>query len=1373
MKQQKEYYLGLDLGTNSIGWAVTDKQYNLCNFKGKDMWGIRLFESANTAADRRMKRSARRRLERRNDRIKMLQEIFAEEISKVDQTFFIRLNESKLHMEDKSVTVKHPLFADENYTDVEFYKQYPTIFHLRKELIENDKEHDVRLVYLALHHIIKNRGHFLVSGDLNSAKSFVNTFEQMKSALYEEAGLDFEVRDENISEFERILKDKQTAKSVRAKQLLALVAISDEEKTKEQLKTEKTAIEQVCKLLVGNKGDLTKLVGEDGGKIEKSSFSFTDSNYEEVVYPSIEENLPEKCFLIDSIKAVYDWSVLVEILADEDYISYAKVKKYDEHKENLYLLRGLIMKYCSSNVYQQFFNDEKNGANYASYIGYVKKNNKKYSVKKCSEEDFYKNLKKLLETINVNDEDKAVYESLLKKTELQILLPLQRSKDNSVVPRQVHQVELNRILNNASTYLKFLSSADEDGLTPAEKIQSLFEYRVPYYVGPLSDRHKEQGANVWMVRKESGRIYPWNFEKKVDSEKSNEEFIRRMTNKCTYLIGEDVIPKNSLLYSKFMVLNEINNLKVRGYGISVELKQKIYCDLFSEKAKVTNKQLLDYLKKEYCDNTLELSDLSGYDVEGGLKTSLPSYMDFKKQIFGEKIEDDNIRDMVENIIKWITIYGDDKKMKKAVICQEYGNLIEEVQLKHILNLRYSGWGNFSEKFLSGILGIDKETGETFTIIEALWNTNNNLMQLLSNRYTFKEEIDRINKEQSGEISEISYDSLVRDLYVSPANKRTIWQTIQVAEEIKKVMGAAPQKIFVEMARGEEEKKRTQSRKNRLLELYAACDEDVRGWTAEIEAREEREFNSIKLYLYYTQMGRCMYTGETIDLDQLMSDNSCWDRDHIYPQSKIKDDSLDNLVLVRKNVNAKKNNEMLSNDIQKKMEPYWKVLLDRGFISKKKYDRLTRKNDFTDEELAGFISRQLVETRQSSKAVAELLDRIYPDTKVVYVKAGLVSQFRKNDLHMLKSRRTNDFHHAKDAYLNIVVGNVYNAKFTSDPVKWMSENRDKNYSINQVFNFDVKKGEEYIWKAPERDERNKLVHDAEGNKCGGTIDKIRRVMRQNNVLYTEYTYCAKGELFNATIKKKGEGANIPLKKGLDPAKYGGYYSPNTSYFAQVEFDGKKGERVKNIIGVPIYISNMLGHNQNAFIEYCGNIKGMKNVKILCPKIKKNALLIVDGFPMRIRGENELQTMIKNNMQLILSPNREEIIRRLEKFLEKETSYDVDEKFDGFNDEDLIDLYDVMTEKLGSIYRQRPANQYETLVKNREKFVGLDKLKDKAKVINEIVTMLRCDITTTADLSLIGGSKNAGNMAVSKNTVGKSKVVMVNQSVTGLFENRTEL
>ena len=65
----------------------------------------------------------------------------------------------------------------------------------------------------------------------------------------------------------------------------------------------------------------------------------------------------------------------------------------------------------------------------------------------------------------------------------------------------------------------------------------------------------------------------------------------------------------------------------------------------------------------------------------------------------------------------------------------------------------------------------------------------------------------------------------------------------------------------------------------------------------------------------------------------------------------------------------------------------------------------------------------------------MLNRLYKDSEVVYVKAGLVSDFR-HDNDLLKSRRVNDYHHAKDAFLNIVVGNVYHARFTSNPRKWI-------------------------------------------------------------------------------------------------------------------------------------------------------------------------------------------------------------------------------------------------------------------------------------------------------------------------------------------------
>lgn len=1351
----EKYYLGLDIGTNSVGWAVTDPSYRLERFHKKDMWGIRLFEQADTAADRRAKRTNRRRLQRRHQRIQLLQELFAEEMARVDDTFFLRLNESKLHLEDKSVKEKYPLFIEKGYTDIDFYQEYPTIYHLRKDLMESDQPHDIRLVYLAIHHLLKYRGHFLIDGSLNSAKSFSTVFEQMMRSVQDGLKIDFTVS--HPERVEEILRNRTMARSSKSKLLEKEFVVDPGE---DDPKILKTVVKQICTFIAGNKGDLKKVFREDLDEFEKTGFKFSDPGFDEEILPDLENKIPDLLNVVQAMKAVYDWSVLVDILDGEEYLSFAKVKQFDEHKHNLHQLRQVMKKYCEKKTWVDFFDDPTGKSNYAAYIGHVKKNGKKYSVKRCSEEDFYKNLKGILGNISPNEEDTILINELKEKADAQILLPLQRSKDNGVVPHQVHQIELQVILEHAETYLPFLKQRDDRGISVSEKILKIFEFRIPYYVGPLSDRHMENGANAWIVRKEAGRIYPWNYEEKIDLEKSNEAFIRRMTNKCTYLLGEDVLPKNSLLYQKFMVLNELNNLKIRGKGISVALKQQIYEDLFCSHTKVTGKKLLTYLRAHE-DSELSSEDLSGFDQN--FKASLSAQLDFEMQIFKEDFKKDSVKKIAEDIIRWKTIYGDDNRMVQNMVRQQYPEVFSEEQLKKLNRLHYSGWGNFCAKFLTGIEGVHKDTGQQFTILQALWETNCNLMQLLSKQYTFQNAIEECNALNAGEIKSVDYDSLVRDLYTSPANKRAIWQTIQITEEIKKVMKSAPDKIFIEMARGEEkEKKRTQSRKDRLMELYAACESDVREWTKELDQWNERDFNSMKLYLYYTQMGRCMYTGEPIDLDALMSGNSKWDRDHIYPQSKIKDDSIDNLVLVNKTENAKKSNGLLSLEVQKKQREFWKELLEGGFISKKKYDRLTRNSDFSEEELAGFISRQLVETRQSSKAVAELLKRIYPDSQIVYVKAALASQFRKNNLHMLKSRRVNDYHHAKDAYLNIVVGDVYDAKFTSNPIAWMKKNYKSNYSINRVFDYDVYRGKDLVWKAFDKDTKDQ-----------GSMETVRKTMLQNNILYTEYTYCGKGQLFNETIAKKGSGASIALKKGLDPEKYGGYTSPNTAYFAFVEFDGKKGQRVKQILEIPVYVANRIPEDKNILIEYFENVKGLKNVKILREKIKKNALISVDGFPMRIRGVNEKDILFKGNVQLVLDREYEEIIRNVEKYIEKAEKFSINEKYDGFSHNSVNGLYDVFANKLNeTVYKKRPANQGANLVKNRELFRNLV-LEEKVKVVNEILTMLRCDIATTADLRLVNGGGYAGSMKVNKNTLGKSKLILINQSVTGLFENRIEL
>lgn len=161
----KNYSIGLDIGTNSVGWSVSDENYKLSKYKKKTMWGVRLFDEGETAEKRRVYRGTRRRLNRRRERILLLQQLLSSEIEKVDKLFYIRLKESFLHKEDRQDNInKSNIFVDKKYTDKDFYKKYKTIYHLRKELIEDKSKKDIRLVYLALHHIIKYRGNFLYEG---------------------------------------------------------------------------------------------------------------------------------------------------------------------------------------------------------------------------------------------------------------------------------------------------------------------------------------------------------------------------------------------------------------------------------------------------------------------------------------------------------------------------------------------------------------------------------------------------------------------------------------------------------------------------------------------------------------------------------------------------------------------------------------------------------------------------------------------------------------------------------------------------------------------------------------------------------------------------------------------------------------------------------------------------------------------------------------------------------------------------------------------------------------------------------------------------------------------------------------------------------
>lgn len=936
---------------------------------------------------------------------------------------------------------------------------------------------------------------------------------------------------------------------------------------------------------------------------------------------------------------------------------------------------------------------------------------------------------------------------MFKEIENSTFMPKQVTKDNGVVPMQVNEKELVAILDNAKEYLPFLLNEDNDGKTVYDKIKALFEYRIPYYIGPLNTHSTKH----WLIRSNE-KIYPWNIEDVVDFDKSAEKFIEKLTSKCTYLPQYDVIPKHSLLYNKFCVLNELNNLKIDGEKISVQLKQDIYNDLFKKYYKVTNKKLCYYLKSR----NIAFDEISGIDND--FKSSLKSY----KDLVAYNLTDEQ----KEEIVKAITIFGDDKKLLKKRLKNEFGGCLSDDEIKKICKLKYTGWSKLSREFLTDVTAVYKETGELINIICALWETNYNLTSLLySDEFCCDDKENKTFNDKINELNSFGNDKtlnqIVEELYVSPLVKRPIYQSLLITKELEKIMKCPPKKIFVEVARGAEEKKRTVSRRNKLLDLYKSCKNDYPLLFDELQNNTtDDELKSDKLYLYFTQFGKCMYTGENIDLDDLFNKN-LYDIDHIYPQSKIKDDSLDNRVLVKKTTNAKKDNEYpLSSQIREKMTLHWKALLDKGLINKKKYERLVRNYPLSDEELSQFISRQLVETRQSTKAVANILEQLYPrpDTEIVYVKAALASEFR-HQYDMLKCREVNDLHHAKDAYLNIVVGNAYNVKFTHNKANFIKglQNNDKAYTVK--LDSMLKHNIDGAWIADNNE----------------SLNIVKSTMNKNNIRYTRYAFEKKGGLFKVTILKKGNGqASIKKNdKRNSIEKYGGYNQVSSTYFSCVEH-GKDNKRMISMFSVNLYDKNKYEENPIAYlIENYGLINPIIKVK----KVKIQSCISFDNMLCHLGGKDSggSQISYRPGVQLVLGYDNERYIRNVIRCaggdLHLQTSKNEE---DIVTTEKNIELFNLLIEKMkNNIYGVLYSNLGDKLYCSKEKFEKLD-IVEQCNVIKNVLTILKNN-ASKGDLKSIGIKANGAirlnnNISEIKNV---KSIKLINQSVTGLFEQEIEL
>lgn len=1328
---EKPYSIGLDIGTNSVGWAVIDDDLKLIrknmrifgntdkNKIKKNFWGVRLFDEGKTAEDRRLKRTTRRRYSRRKYRIKELQKLFANEINQVDDNFFARIHDSFL-IEDQKRYSKYPIFGNLEM-EKNYHQKFPTIYHLRKYLADVNEQSDVRLIYTALAHIIKFRGHFLIEGELNAENtSIAKNFEEFVlafSSVFPDEKLNF-----NSTNLEMIVLILQAKKS-RSRKAEEVLALFDGQKST-------GVFSQFLKLIVGNLANF------------KKSFDMLEDQKLQLSKEEYEENLEGLLALIGddyadvfvSAKNVYDAIELSSVIASDGVPTRAKlssqmVKFYDEHNEDLGKLKIFVRKELPEDFDEIFKDSTKDG-----YAGYIDG--------KASQEDFYKYLKKKLNYIEGAD-------YFIEKMNREMFLRKQRSFYNGVIPHQIHLYELRAIINNQKQFYPFLKEI-------ADKIEKLLTFRIPYYVGPLA---QGQSDFAWIKRKEGQPITPYNFKEIVDENASATKFIEKMINHDTYFPDEFVLPRHSILYEKFIAFNELTKVTYiddqgKQNQFSSEDKLDIFESLFLTKRKVTHKQLVNYLK-----NVMQIENPSLKGIEEEFNASYGTYHDLIKiEGMEELLKDDSKTEVLEEIIKILTIFEDRQMRFKQL--EQYSDLLSEKTRKQLARKHYTGWGRFSAKLINGIY--DKESHKT--ILEFLINDdgakyNRNFMQLINDSsLSFKQKIEDTQKIDQEE----SLLDLVSNLTGSPAIKKGILQSLKIVQEIIEIMGYKPTEVVIEMAR---ENQTSQVGRSRSLQRYKKLETAINDLNSSILKDEPTTNEALKkdrLYLYYLQNGKDMYTGEELDIQKL----SHYDIDHIIPQSFTTDDSISNIVLVSSTKNRGKSDDVPSIEVVQKQKFFWKNLLKAGLIDERKFNNLTKaeRRGLTDDDKAHFINRQLVETRQITKHVARILDsslnkkrddnnKVIRDVRIITLKSALTSQFRR-EFQLYKVREVNDYHHAHDAYLNAVIAKkllkvyprlapefVYGEFLKFNRIKENKATVRKQHMTNLMKFFNnkdliVNEDGESLWN------KNKDMKTIRNTLSSNQMNIVKKVEEQT------------GGFSKESILPKGNSSKlIPRKSKWDTKKYGGFDSPIVAYSIAFTFEkGSKKKTTKSILGITIMQKNLFEKDQISFLE---NI-GYKNPKIYAQMPKYSLLEFSDGRRRLLASASELQ---KGN-QMTFNNNHYTFLYHLKHF--DEIAYPKSVDYVAKNQK----MFDDIIKQI-----ERFADKYTLAENNLEAIKSLYEenknveLKIKAEAFISLLTFNA--FGAPADFTFFG-KKISRKRYTSTSELWDAAIIY--QSITGLYETR---
>ena len=567
------------------------------------------------------------------------------------------------------------------------------------------------------------------------------------------------------------------------------------------------------------------------------------------------------------------------------------------------------------------------------------------------------------------------------------------------------------------------------------------------------------------------------------NEKSRTDYGRYRTNgetldnifgiligKCTFYPEEFRAAKASYTAQEFNLLNDLNNLTVptETKKLSKEQKNQIINYVKNEKAMGPAKLFKYIAKLLSCD----VADIKGYRIDKSGKAEIHTFEAYRKMKTLETLDIEQMdRETLDKLAYVLTLNTEREGIQEALEHEFADGSFSQKQVDELVQFRKAnssifgkGWHNFSVKLM-------------MELIPELYETSEEQMTILTRLGKQKRLRLQIKQNISNKTKYIDEKLLTEEIY-NPVVAKSIRQAIKIVNAAIKEYGDFDN-IVIEMAREtneDDEKKAIQKiQKANKDEKDAAMLKAANQYNGKAELPHSvfhgHKQLATKIRLWHQQGERCLYTGKTISIHDLINNPNQFEVDHILPLSITFDDSLANKVLVYATANQEKGQRTPYQALDS-MDDAWSFRELKAFVresktlSNKKKEYLLTEEDISKFDVRKkFIERNLVDTRYASRVVLNALQEHFRahkiDTKVSVVRGQFTSQLRRH--WGIEKTRDTYHHHAVDALIIAASSQLNLWKKQKNTLVSYSEDQLLDIETGELISDDEYK--ESVFKAP--------------------------------------------------------------------------------------------------------------------------------------------------------------------------------------------------------------------------------------------------------------------------------------------------------------------